>query len=154
MRTCGLLFGVALVGALGGCGSDDPVAPVQATGCAAEKRADVFQIGLRKVMPSGFAVSLVEAKPAPPVKGDNFWTLRVTDAQGAPIDGADVSIVPFMPDHGHGSALKSTVTSTGADGKYTVSRVYLPMAGFWEITVTVTRGATTEEARFGFCLDG
>jgi hypothetical protein len=59
-----------------------------------------------------------------------------------------------MPDHGHGSAVKPSVTFTGSDGKYAVSRVYLAMAGYWEITVTVVRGASSDEARFGFCIDG
>lgn len=146
----------ALLVALVACGTDEP-APADAgpaTACASDTRADTFAIGLKKATPGGISVSLVEASPAPPQKGDNFWALRITDPSGAPIDGADVSILPFMPDHGHGSALKSTVTSTGSDGRYTVSRVYLPMAGYWEITITVSRGGAVEEARFGFCLDG
>ena len=144
-----------LVAVVSACSSEpEPTAPVPLTGCAAEKRADVFQAGLKKATSSGVSVSLVEASPAPPSKGDNLWTLRLADAQGAAIDGATVTLVPFMPDHGHGSAVKPTVTSTGSDGKYSVSRVYLPMAGFWEITVTVVRAGAAEEARFGFCIDG
>lgn len=144
-----------LLGAASACSSEpDPAPTPVVTGCAAEKRADAFQPGLKKVAPSGLVVSLVDASPAPPAKGDNTWTLRLTDATGAPVDGATVTLVPFMPDHGHGSAVKPTVTFTGSDGKYAVSRVYLAMAGYWEITVTVVRGATSDEARFGFCIDG
>jgi hypothetical protein len=146
---------VLLAGAASACSSDaDPGPTPPVTGCAAEKRADGFQPGLKKVAPSGLVVSLVDASPAPPAKGDNTWTLRLTDARGAPVDGATVTLVPFMPDHGHGSAVKPTVTFTGSDGKYGVSRVYLAMAGYWEITVTVVRGATSDETRFGFCIDG
>jgi len=150
----GRCMGGWLVAALVACGGEAPAPPAKATGCAAETRADTFGVGLRKTTASGVVVSLAEAKPAPPAKGDNYFTLRITDASGAPIDDATVSVLPYMPDHGHGSALKSTVTSVGSDGRYTVSRMYLPMAGYWEITFTVTRAAATEEARFGFCLDG
>ena len=143
-----------LAGAASACSSDPDPGPAPAvTGCAAEKRADAFQPGLKKIAPSGLVVSLSDARPAPPAKGDNTWTLRLTDPQGAPVDGATVTLVPFMPDHGHGSAVKPTVTFTGSDGKYAVSRVYLAMAGYWEITVTVVR-ASSDEARFGFCIDG
>lgn len=125
-----------------------------ATGCAAEARADVFTLGLSKALPNGHAVRLVAATPSPPVKGDNTWTVELVDGAGKPVSGATITVVPFMPDHGHGTATAPAVTPEGGPGKYRISNMNLPMAGYWDITLSVTAGATKGDARFGICLDG
>jgi hypothetical protein len=137
------------------CSSDPEPAPTpaQTSSCAQEARADRYLVGLQKKTSGGLSVSLMTAEPAPPAKGNNAWTLQLFDASGAPIEGADVSLTPYMPDHAHGSAVKPEVKAQGG-GNYGVSRIYLPMSGFWEFTVTVVRGGVSEEAKFGFCIDG
>ncbi len=124
------------------------------TACAKESRADLYTAGMAKVTPTGVRVKLLTAAPSPPSKGENAWTLQVVDASGQPLDGAEVTLVPSMPDHGHGSAVKPIVAPVGSEGKYAVTRVYLAMAGYWRITVTVTKAGVAHEAVFGFCLDG
>ena len=54
--------------------------------CSTETRGDEFSIGLSK---SGELVkaTFVSADPAPPIKGDNTWTLDISDLAGAPLDG-------------------------------------------------------------------
>jgi hypothetical protein len=37
------------------------------------------------------------SQPDPPRKGSNFFRVKVSDANGAPISGADVSVTFFMP---------------------------------------------------------
>jgi hypothetical protein len=98
---------------------------------------------------------MVEATPAPPAKGTNAMTLELTDAGGKPIDGATITVTPFMPDHAHGSAVTPVVAPAGP-GRYSVTKVYLPMAGLWRITVSVqaASGAPVQDAVFQFCLDG
>lgn len=127
-------------------------APAQ-TGCAADNRKDVYTAGLAK--PAGdLSVKLLEASPAPPAKGTNKMTIEVLDGAGKPVDGATITVTPFMPDHGHGSAVKPIVTPSGA-GKYAIDKVYLAMAGLWKITVSVQMpGGALQEAAFQFCLDG
>jgi hypothetical protein len=126
------------------------VAP--ATGCAADTRKDVYAAGLTK--PAGtYQVKIVEATPSPPAKGNNDMTLEIVDANHQPVDGATVTVTPFMPDHGHGSAVTPVVTPSAA-GKYVVSKIYLAMAGLWKITISVQSGGSTQEAAFQFCVDG
>ncbi len=125
-----------------------------ATGCAADGRKDIYAAGLTK--PAGtFTVKLVEATPGPPIKGTNAMTLELLDAEGRPVDDATVTVTPWMPDHAHGSAVKPEVTSLGG-GRYSVEKVYLAMAGLWEIKVSVqpAAGGVLQEATFQFCLDG
>lgn len=121
------------------------------TGCAAETRGNAYSAGLEKVSASGkLHVRLLSAQPAPPEKGDNVWTVELDDDTGKPIDGASVSMTPFMPDHGHGSAKTPVATPTGEPGKYKIDQIYLPMAGYWEMTVHVG----SEQVVFGFCIEG
>lgn len=142
-----------------GCSSSDDTSSssssgaAPATGCAADTRKDVFTKGLAK--PAGtLSVKMMDAAPAPPSKGMNEMTIEVVDAAGAPVDNATITVTPFMPDHGHGSAVKPVVTPAGG-GKYTIAKVYLAMAGLWRITVTVQQASgSIDEAAFQFCLDG
>lgn len=140
------------------CSSDDDAGSTTsgtapATGCAADTRKDIFTAGLTK--PAGtYTVKIVDATPGPPVKGTNAMTLEIRDAGGQPVDGATVTVTPFMPDHGHTSAVAPVVTPSGG-GRYTVTKIYLSMAGLWKLTVGVQPpGGALQEAVFQFCLDG
>ncbi|MDB4934293.1 MAG: hypothetical protein JWP87_1265 [Labilithrix sp.] len=123
--------------------------------CATDARKDVYTAGLAKqTTPGALSVKLMAASPAPPAKQSNELTLQVVDAAGAPVDGATVSVTPFMPDHGHGSSVKPTVTPKGG-GTYDVTNVYLPMPGLWRLTVTVQMpNVAPQDAAFSFCIDG
>jgi hypothetical protein len=124
------------------------------TSCAADGRKDIYTAGLTK--PAGtLQVKLVDAQPGPPIKGTNTLMLEIVDPAGNPVDGATVTVTPFMPDHGHGSAVTPIVTAAGS-GKYEVTKVYLAMAGLWKITVSVQMpsGGGIQEAAFQFCLEG
>ena len=125
-----------------------------ATGCAADDRKDVYTPGLSKEAGT-LSVRLIESNPGPPIKGTNTMTLEVLDAAGQPVEGATLTVTPWMPDHAHGSAVKPVVTATGG-GKYTVEQIYLAMAGLWQIKVGVQTagGGPLQEATFQFCLDG
>jgi hypothetical protein len=136
------------------CKAANPDAGGSAGACASDARKDVYTAGLSK-QGAGLTVKIVDATPAPPAKGTNVMTLQVLDGAGKPLDGASVQVTPFMPDHGHGSAVPPVVTPAGSDGKYAVDKVYLAMAGLWQLTITVTpAGGTRGEVVFSFCLDG
>jgi hypothetical protein len=147
-----LLFAVLV----SGCSSDDDGSAAtngaSVTACAADMRKDLYAAGMTK--PAGtLVVKLVEAVPAPPIKGMNVLTVNITDGGGAPLDGATLTLVPFMPDHAHGSARKPLVTASGG-GTYTITDIWLPMAGLWKLTITVQSNGATSEAAFQFCVDG
>jgi hypothetical protein len=143
----------------GGCSSSDGddgsggTAPAQ-TACDKDTRKDIYTAGLSK-QASALSVKIVDSSPAAPAKGDNTMTLSITDPAGAPIDGATVSILPWMPDHAHGSAIVPSVTPMG-NGTYDVTNLYYPMPGLWKVTVSVLvpGAAAPQEVAFNFCLDG
>jgi hypothetical protein len=122
--------------------------------CAADTRKDIYTAGLAKQSSGALSVKLMEATPAPPAKQSNALTFQVTDAAGKPVDGATLSVTPFMPDHGHGSSVKPTIAPMGG-GTYAVTNVYLPMPGLWRLTVTVQMpNVAAQDVAFSFCIDG
>jgi hypothetical protein len=71
--------------------------------------------------------------PTPLVVGDDQVEMSITRiADGSPLDGMTVSIVPFMPSMGHGTSVIPTVTAEG-EGRYLVTNLYLFMPGTWEL---------------------
>jgi len=75
--------------------------------------------------------------PVVPVQGNDAAELTIVDVQGAPVDGLMMSIVPWMPAHGHGTAIQPTVTST-ATGVLMADPLYLFMAGEWQLRMTIS----------------
>jgi hypothetical protein len=142
---------------VGGCSSSDDTSgsagSATATSCSADNRKDIYAAGMTKTAGT-ITVKLVDANPGPPSKGMNELTLELSDS-GKPLDGATVTLTPKMPDHGHGSAVTPVVTPSG-NGRYAVAKVYLAMAGLWQLVVDVqpTPGAPLQETAFQFCLDG
>ena len=142
-------------GSDGSTGGTSGASTNQSAACAADTRKDIYTAGLSKPTASGaLKIELMDATPAPPQKLSNALVLKVVDAGGAPVDGATLSVTPFMPDHGHGSSVKPTVMPMGG-GVYAVSNVYLPMPGLWRLTVTVQMpNVAAQDAAFQFCIDG
>ena len=99
-------------------------------------------------------VKLLESVPGPPVKGTDTWTIEVDQVDtGTPIEGLDVAVVPYMPDHMHGTNPVG-VTPAGA-GTYTLAPVYLYMSGFWQVTVKLGGAAVaagTDSAVIPICI--
>jgi hypothetical protein len=115
--------------------------------CADEPRAPPFQQGMQVPSAAGtYVVKLVrntftdasgKVLTEPPAKGVDVWTVEVdAAATQTPLDGLTIAVRPFMPDHGHGTTSVG-VTPAGA-GVYTISPLNLYMAGYWEVTLTIT----------------
>jgi len=87
--------------------------------------------------------------------GVNDLSLKVTDAKGKAVEGAIISITPWMPMPGmeHGVILKPDVKETGK-GSYTAENVGFSMPGKWQLIVTVNKKDTEERATFEFANIG
>lgn len=80
--------------------------------------------------------------------GRNQVELKITDKNGASVDGARVEVIPTMPEHHMGPMFPPTVTDEGG-GSYKVV-MPLTMAGHWTIQVKITKGGTEGTATFNF----
>lgn len=80
--------------------------------------------------------------PMPPATGQHTLTITVLDKDGAPVEGATLTVDPQMPMHGHGSSETAVVAEDGA-GVYTAFPVTFQMPGMWKVTITATAGEMT-----------
>jgi hypothetical protein len=139
--------------------SNAPAAPAPgasdadaAPGC--ENRGDTYYAGLKKASTDGLVnIELTAADPAPPSLGDtNTWTLKLTGADGTPLDQATITGAPWMPDHQHGSPLQIAVGS--GSGAYKIASLEFIMDGLWQVTLKVTPPGSTviSEVPFSFCI--
>ena len=145
----GTSSGGSNVGAAGAAGSTSTTGA-----CADDMRAQSYSPGMEVTGAKGvYRARLSAIDPAPAIKGTNAWTVEILDASGAPVDGATVTVKPFMPDHGHGSSIVPVVTAkTG--GVYAIDSLVLFMPGLWQTTITVTGPAGVDTAVFSFCVNG
>ena len=82
--------------------------------------------------------------PAQPTVGYDAAQLAITDGTGAPVTGLAITIVPWMPAHGHGASVYPTVSET-TPGVYVATPLDFFMAGNWEL-MTAMSGATDDSA--------
>jgi hypothetical protein len=65
------------------------------------------------------------------------WTLHLDDRSGAPVSGADMTVVGGMPEHNHGLPTSPRVTRELGNGDYRLEGMRFHMSGSWEITVSI-----------------
>lgn len=61
-------------------------------------------------------------------------------------------VCPWMPAHHHGTTVLASVSPDATPGQYTVTPLYLFMAGYWTVTLTLTSGSTTDTVAYSVCL--
>lgn len=81
--------------------------------------------------------------------GKNSLDIIVHDAGDADVMGADIAVVPWMPEMGHGVKEKPAITERGG-GLYSVENVEITMPGLWEVRVKIDRGGQEDLAVFAF----
>jgi hypothetical protein len=136
------LLGVALAAGwtalcLAACGSEQPTIsspPLDFSGPSAQTVTSS----------SGQLTIGVRWSPDVPVRGSDAAELTFLDAAGNPLDGLTVSIVPWMPAHGHGTSIQPLMTSP-SPGVQVASPLYLFMSGEWQLRMTIT-GAIDDSA--------
>lgn len=71
------------------------------------------------------------------------WILHVADAEGEPIEGAQIEVQGGMPEHDHGLPTQPRITRELGGGDYQLDGMRFHMSGAWEITVQVTTESAT-----------
>ncbi len=112
--------------------------------------------GLEVESEQGLMLRLIAAEPEEQIVGDNAWTFEIED-DGSPVEGLEevMAVTPFMPDHGHGTAVAVEISEVEA-GEYELSPVNLRMPGYWLITIEIDAATEDDEpdvATFGVCVE-
>src|SRR5579885_2274573 len=100
------------------------------------------EAGGMAVMPSTQSVNVeFTTEPSPPRKGGNTFGVRLTEASGQPITGAQVTVtffMPAMPAMGM-AAMKTTATLNDKGGGRYEGAGELGSGGTWQFTVTAQK---------------
>jgi hypothetical protein len=74
--------------------------------------------------------------PRQPHVGDGAAELAIGDATGAPVSGVSLSVLLWMPAHGHGTSVQPDVVES-APGVFVVAPLYLHMPGEWDLLMSM-----------------
>lgn len=151
MRSPSLLLAVASA-----CGTDGDDTTMDEVDCT-KVAADTFVVGLEKVGQNGaLDFQMMSATPAPPARGFNTWVFQInamsSGVVGAPVDGATLTVIPFMPAHQHDAGVTVEITPMADPGQYKLEPVNLWMKGVWETTIRAVNGPTTDTVVYKFCI--
>jgi len=101
-------------------------------------------------MPTEAAAQIqFSTEPDPPRKGANVYRVKLSNADGSPAAGAQVSVrsyMPGMPEMGMAAMNIVTPLSETTSGIYE-GKVSLESGGTWQITVTATKGGAPLAAK-------
>jgi hypothetical protein len=135
---------LAVIGAAALCGAG-------ALGCAGETSGDGSDGDTNASFPqealatvtsdaAKLSVAVRTAPEQPPSRGVIAVEYRIAGEDAAPVEGLTLSVVPWMPDMGHGASITPTVTAQGG-GRYVISDVELFMPGRWDLRTTISGAA-------------
>lgn len=89
-----------------------------------------------------------ESQPAPvPMLELHRWTITVVDRDGAPVDGARITVMGGMPAHGHGLPTTPVVRPLG-DGRYLIDGLRFNMPGRWVVGFRIRTKAAIDTVTF------
>jgi len=71
--------------------------------------------------------------------------------RGQPLDGLELEVLGWMPDHGHGF-LRGAEVERLSSGSFRVSGVLFHMRGDWELTFDVAQAQRVDKLVFGVQL--
>jgi hypothetical protein len=99
-------------------------------------------LGTPTTMAAGLQVKVMETAAAPLPLGDAPLRFAVTDAQGAPVTGARVSVDVSLPAVPHVLPKTVTAISTAEPGVY-AAYISLSQDGLWKVDVTASAAGET-----------
>jgi putative copper resistance protein D len=79
--------------------------------------------------------------------GVNTFDISVHDKNGKEVTGAEIDVVPWMPEMGHGVFDKPVVKEKGG-GTYSVENVILIMGGQWELRLKIRNNSVESYVTF------
>jgi len=113
--------------------------------------ASEFGLGPRTSAARLYTATLVTAQPLS-TRGMQSIELALTDATGAAVDSATITVDGAMPEHGHGMPTQPRVTRALGDGRYQVEGVRFSMPGWWTLTFRVESPAGRDSVTFNLSL--
>jgi hypothetical protein len=83
-----------------------------------------------------------------PLNKIHSWKLSVQDDKGNAVNGAKITVVGDMPEHGHGLPTNPEVSKDSGPGAYRVDGMKFSMPGWWVITFNIKAGEMQDSVSF------
>ncbi|HET7231988.1 MAG TPA: FixH family protein [Longimicrobium sp.] len=80
------------------------------------------------------------------------WMVRVTDAAGRPVNGAELRVRAWMPDGGVRMDANAVTSERMGGGLYRIGGMRFSRAGWWTVPVRVTVGGRTDRVVFNLIV--
>ena len=100
------------------------------------------------VVKSGELTFEASMNPDPPRQSDNTMIVKITDAEGKPVSGADVEVEYVMPAMGAMAEMRGKADVDEKRGGVYHAEFDLPMGGTWTMSVRAKTKETSAEARY------
>src|SRR5215212_10925261 len=110
-----------------------------------------FGLGPRTSASRLYTATLSPSQPLRP-RTIQAVQVKVVDANGRTVDGAQISVDGGMPQHGHGLPTRPRVTKNVGDGIYEIDGVRFNMGGWWEFKLSVSSASGTDVITFNLDL--
>jgi plastocyanin len=81
--------------------------------------------------------------------GINSINLIIHDREQRDVEGAAVTVTPWMPEMGHGAFSAPVVTEKGG-GLYSIDNIVMIMGGHWELRATIQKDGLDDRVVFDF----
>ena len=136
---------VVLAGGVSACGHLAAMMGVQ------RPAAEQFGFGPR---PSANRLYAATLEPREPLRLRRLQTVpvRITDAQGLPVEGARIAVDGGMPEHLHGLPTQPKVGRSLGNGVYEIDGVRFSMGGWWELKLAIESPAGVDNVTFNLSL--
>ena len=115
--------------------------------CGSDGSSEDYQDQYGVVSDHGVFVLDLIPKVSLNLVGRNRYEINLADRQGKPLDQAQITIIPWMPDHGHGTDREPSISPMG-NGVYEVDDVVYTMPGLWHLNVEISTASMFDNARF------
>ena len=116
-------------------------------GCVSDGLSEDYQGQYGVVSDNGAFVLDLIPKVSMNLVGLNRYEIILADEQGIAVEQAQITMIPWMPDHGHGTDREPVITPMG-NGVYEVDDVVYTMPGLWHLNVEISTDSMTNNVRF------
>lgn len=100
-----------------------------------------------------FMVTLVPPDVPVVINQMQNWTVRVTQANGKPLEQASFRIEGGMPQHNHGLPTRPQVTQNLGHGSFLLEGMRFNMPGAWELTLFIQSGKLKDSVNFQLMIE-
>jgi putative copper resistance protein D len=114
-----------------------------------QRNERVPEQGLLKMTGNGLYFVQIVIKDQALSVGVNTFDIIVRDKKNKEVTGAEIDVVPWMPEMGHGVFDKPLVKEKGG-GTYSVENVILIMEGQWELRLKIEKDKAESYVTFSF----